>query len=158
MITVCCLLAEWGEMFDWEISSSTGLGIIMTFLLSSSQAREGRWGNTRQVCTPSREWYEMKGSWDCTTGEDTTISSRLYSPWAHSLYYFAWVVCMTIQACWGLHVSSPIRVEECTLFTHVCSCEFVDDYCRLSAGLLRQATYSTTRLGVYQSLFDICSG
>lgn len=30
--------------------------------------------------------------------------------------------------------------------------------CRLSAGLLRQATYSTTRLGVYQSLFDYFSG
>lgn len=31
-------------------------------------------------------------------------------------------------------------------------------YNGLSAGLLRQATYSTTRLGVYQSLFDYFSG
>jgi solute carrier family 25 oxoglutarate transporter 11 len=31
-------------------------------------------------------------------------------------------------------------------------------YNGLSAGLLRQATYSTTRLGVYQSLYDYFTG
>lgn len=41
----------------------------------------------------------------------------------------------------------------------VIECEYMYVLCnRLSAGLLRQATYSTTRLGVYQSLFDKFSG
>jgi len=31
-------------------------------------------------------------------------------------------------------------------------------YSGLSAGLLRQATYTTTRLGIYTWLFDLCSG
>ena len=55
------------------------------------------------------------------------------------------------------HNYSVITIEEC-IFTHDA---VVDDYCyvyRLSAGLLRQATYSTTRLGVYQSLFDMFTG
>lgn len=31
-------------------------------------------------------------------------------------------------------------------------------YTGLSAGLLRQATYTTTRLGIYTWLFEACSG
>ena len=34
----------------------------------------------------------------------------------------------------------------------------LDRLYRLSAGLLRQATYSTTRLGIYQSLYDKFTG
>ena len=41
----------------------------------------------------------------------------------------------------------------------ICNCSECKFVCNsLSAGLLRQATYSTTRLGVYQSLFDKFSG
>ena len=67
----------------------------------------------------------------------------------------------------SLHAIGRVISEEGLLglyngYVHLLSVCIVVKVCAcansLSAGLLRQATYSTTRLGVYQSLFDKFSG
>lgn len=61
----------------------------------------------------------MKGSWDCTTGEDTTILwGHMYSP-PVSLSCVAWRFRHVILVMDANHNYSVISVEEC-IFTHVC--------------------------------------
>ena len=83
-------------------------------------------------------------------------------PWTSRLFIISCIACMAIQAChtsygWLITIIVSFQSRNVYLLMYA----VLDDYCyvyRLSAGLLRQATYSTTRLGVYQSLFDMFTG
>lgn len=113
------------------------------------QEREGRWESTRPASMLLVEWFAVREYWDSTTGEFLHVLhaymyiTSMCSPVSHVVSLFV----KTLFLCWWWvyeFLSSPPCLH------------LIFD--RLSAGLLRQATYSTTRLGVYQSLFDYFSG
>lgn len=71
---------------------------------------------------------------------ENSIFNMVYVP-----YYWYWYIMQDfIRDRWDIMV---LYDKGCTLYC-------LDSSFRLSAGLLRQATYTTTRMGIYSSLFE----